>query len=288
MDNAGIERLILGYSEHFEDMQYLAELVSSVERAALDNSIVELLRSGNAAAIGEACLLVRDLVLLGSRNEKCRQFRESYFDSSVVRALEELVTAPNLHIRRQAVYTLGKTGSVSSLPVLHHAFHDLLESDPLLVPGLVGEIFWLEGREIPDLIDEAVSSAQYLTRWAVLYIFACRANPEDMSSPEWQLRIRLYTRLVRDPSAWVRAEAEYQKAFFDYEAEYRQALLDGTMASPSMSKKARRDARREIERRRPSMCFVDLEIAFNNHLYENAMESYTVSELDEFVRRRTT
>jgi len=133
-----------------------------------------------------------------------------------------------------------------------------------------------------------LSSAQYLTRWAVLDILGSRAYPEEVASPEWQLRVRLYTQLLRDPTQRVRAEAEYQQALLDFEAEYRQALLDHTTHSASMSTAVRRAARREIERRRPSMCFSDLEVAFGNYLYHNARQDYTVSELDQFVQQQAT
>jgi hypothetical protein len=268
MDDADIERLILGYSNHLEELQYLADVAGAVEPAALESAIIGLLLSEDATRIWHTCALIQGLVLLRPPHDACRSFRESYPRSSVVGALEGLVTAPDHRIRSHAVYTLGKTGSTHSLPVLRHAFHSLLEKDPLLLPSLASEILWLEKEHSLDLIDEALASGQYLTRWASFGII-------QGLSDDRQLKTRVCARLLGDSNSRVRAEAEYEQALLDHQAN-----------SDSMTKTARRAARREIERRRPPLCFANLDIAFGNYLYHHSRRDYTVSELDQFVRQQ--
>jgi len=282
-DHAEVQRSIRQYYPHLHNRQYLDEVFQSVERTVIDRSIVELLCSGNAEDFTNTCLFIRDLVLLGPKPEECESL-EQFCGPSVVSTLEDFTTAPNHHRRSQAIYTLGKIGSKSSLPALRRTFQAQFEKDPLLLPGLLFEIFWLEEKEDAALIEEAAVSAQYLTRWAILDVLDKRPSPEDLASPEWQLRVLVYARLLEDPHARVRAEAEYQHALLDFEAQYLRAVAEGTTDSAETSKAVRRAARREIERRRPSLCFADLEVRFYNHLHNRASDDYTVSELDEFVR----
>lgn len=269
-DCGEVQRSILQYYRHACDLEYLAEVIGAVERPALDRLIVDLL-AGNADDVQRTCIFIRDLILPGSQHEGCKAFSEAYFGSPVVEALERLTSEARHFIGWHAIYTLGKTGSKSSLPALRGTFHARFETDPLLVPKLLGEIFWLDEREDGQLIEEAVGSSQYLTRWAILGMYDCRS--EEAGSPGRELRVRTYAQLLRDSNERVRAEAEYQ-----------QALLDLESKRAGMAKAERRAATREVERSKPLHCFSDVEVRFYNHLHENGKEDYSVSELDEFVR----
>jgi hypothetical protein len=272
MNDVEIERRILGYRDHLEDRQYLADLSAAADGPRLNDAIISLLRSADAGAVANTCLFIRDVVLLEDTGEHYSTFRNSYPDSQIVGSLEELVRAPEYTIRRQAVYTIGKTGGgSSSLPILHEAFRFFLERDPLLLPRLAFEIFWLEEEDSLGLIDDVLGSGQYLTRWAAFDVLP--TSPER-NGREWQLRRRVCIQLLKDANPRVRAEAVYQLA-----------VLNRDPAAHSLSKAARRAASREIERQRPSLCFSNLEILFGNYLYHNARHDYDALELDQFVQQ---
>jgi hypothetical protein len=163
-----IQEAILNYIDYLEDPAYFASLLGASETHDLIDALINLLRSGDHERVGSTCLFIRDLILIAPKHNLGIPFRDAYSASPLVPELERLVLADNHFIRRHAIYTLGKTGSTGSVPALHHAFHVLWESDPLLLPSLVTEIWGLEDRKSWSLIDTMITNRRYITRWAAL------------------------------------------------------------------------------------------------------------------------
>lgn len=141
-----IESKILHYLSHLQDIDYFAAIVNSVSDTELCNIINELLQSGDNEIIGSTCLFNQDLLILGSRHHNREKFVKGYPESLIVKNLEQLLFSPNHFTRKQVVYTLGKACSYSSTKVLNQAFNIYRDTDPILLPRLIGEMGWLGGR----------------------------------------------------------------------------------------------------------------------------------------------
>ncbi|OWY67692.1 hypothetical protein B7486_29990 [cyanobacterium TDX16] len=122
---------ILQYINYINDGEYLAELFDIIN---------ELLRSDDFETFDLTCLFIRDLVLIGNRHETCQEFIENYPDSSVVKTSEHLLFDTNYFTCKQAIYTLGKTCSYNSVNAMTQAFNTFRDTNPILLPRLVGEM----------------------------------------------------------------------------------------------------------------------------------------------------
>ncbi|MBW4622835.1 MAG: hypothetical protein KME17_26185 [Cyanosarcina radialis HA8281-LM2] len=271
-----IESRILQYLDRLQDIDYLAAIVNSVSLAELNNIIDELLRSENDEIVSLTCLFIRDLVLLGSRHSDCDRFVQSYSKSSIVKTLEQLIFSNNYFIRIQAVYTLGKTNTYSSVSVLNQAFNELRDSNPILLPRLMGEMGWLGTENFWELLDSMINSNFYMTRWAVIDALSEFIGDDARAQDElFQDKFRCIDRLRRDSNMLVQIEAEY---------EYQ--LLKFRREADNLTKAERRKKRKEIERKyKPALCFSQVSIAFRNHLYNNGLKQYSVDELEAFAAK---
>lgn len=193
--------LALRYPDHLGDPAFLASLLA---RPGLADALTAMLRTGEPGEVAAACLLVRDLVLLAPRHGLGAEFRDALPASPVVPALEALLETDAWSARADAVYTLGKTGSTGSLPALRRVFGERLETDPLLLSRLAGEIGWLERGPDLALAERMAASPGFLTRWAALDMFASWHAAGEADAP-W---LRLRERLRAEAHPLVRAEAE--------------------------------------------------------------------------------
>lgn len=165
-----IKTQILRYINHINDIDYLATIVNLTSAEALWEIIAQLLRSEDYETFDLTCLFIRDLVLFSSRDPDCEEFVKDYPQSCVVKTLEQLLFCANHFTRHQLIYTLGKTCSYDSLDVLNQAFIELRDTDPLLLPRLIGEMGWLGAENFWELIESMMMSQVYVTRWAVVDI----------------------------------------------------------------------------------------------------------------------
>ena len=148
------------------------QLLTSVSSVELCNIINELLQSEDDEIVSSTCFFIRDLVLFSSRHPDCEKFVESYSESSIVKTLEHLLFSPNHFVRKQAVYTLGKTCSYSSIQALNQAFIVWRDTDPILLPILIGEMGWLGTENFGALLESTIGSQVYMTRWAIINVLA--------------------------------------------------------------------------------------------------------------------
>jgi hypothetical protein len=143
MNEPDIELKILSYlDDGFEDTDYIATIVNSLDFSNLATLICRLLKS-EPEVFEMTALFLRDTLVCGYRNDACQQFRDDYLGSTIVSTLEELVFVHNHFIRSHAIYTLGKTCSYSSKNVLVAAFGRFIDTDPLLLDRLINEMGWL-------------------------------------------------------------------------------------------------------------------------------------------------
>lgn len=160
-----LETKIIKYLSHLGDSEYMAEVATSPGAV---ETLVKMLKDDDSEIVSYAGLFIRDFVLSCSRNDICNAAWETQLEPVIIPELERLVFANNHFICKQVIYTLGKICSYHSVPVLLQGFYEYRERDPILLPRLVGELFWL-GVENPfDVLESMVASQYYTTRWAVI------------------------------------------------------------------------------------------------------------------------
>ena len=263
---------ILNYLNYLNDADYLAEIVKSPKA---DETLIQLLHSEDLETINATCLLIRDYVRLGSQNPICQEGWESHSQGAIVPELERLVLSDNHFIRQQVIYTLGKICSYDSIPILLRAFHQFRDQDPILLPRLVGELFWL-GVDYPGgLIESMISSPQYLTRWAVLTILGeLIYNSPDDNDEIFLMKYKVCESLCEDSNFLVQAEANYEYQFLKLNLRWRQENL---------SKSEYKKQTKELQGLKPSLSFSQVSGQFDNYLYGNQIYHYSIEELETFV-----
>lgn len=269
---------ILHYLDRLEDIDYLAAIVNSVSSAELCKIVNELLQSENDATVSSTCLFIRDLVLFGSRNPDCEKFCQGYSESSIVTTLEQLLFSPNHFICKEVVYTLGKTCSYDSLPMLNQAFNTLRDIDPILLPRLIGEMGWLGTENFWALIESMTTSPVYMTRWAVIDALSQFVGDDARVQDElFHSKFRFTEQLRRDSNILIQSEAEYEYQFLKFRSE-----------TYHLPKAERKKKRKYLERHyKPTFCFANISLAFTKYLYTEGLRQYSVGELEAFISNMT-
>lgn len=254
---------------------YWSPLNSAAATALLEQNPVQalcaalstLLHADDEEAIRDACLVIRDGVLLAGE-PLGRVFRRGLDENSVIARLEALLFTDNFNTRDVAAYTLGKIVSRSSLPILIDAFATYRDTDPLLVARLISECIWL-GANKWRLLAQALESPVYMTRWSILDTLGA-AYPEPTKRDE-RRRMRYLETLRRDSQSLVRQEATYRV--------HAIALALGRDISPE-ERQRQEDVLAALEPPFPNMI---CDIKFTNHLHQTKRTSYTVRELEDFI-----
>lgn len=266
-----LETKILKYFNHLGDSEYMAAVVTST--GAVD-TLIKLLKSNDEETVSYACLFITDFVLICSRNNTCKEFWESKLESAIIPELEHLVLADHHFIRRQVIYTLGKICSYNSVPVLLHAFYELRDKDPLLLPRLIGELFWLGVDNGWDLIDSMTASNQYTTRWAVLQSLTEFIYDSQNEDQTFLMRYKFCDRLRQDSHPLVLAEAEYEYQFLE---------LNRHKFKENLSKLEYKKKRKELKKLESSLPFFRIYGQFGKYMYDRKLHTYSIEELESFV-----
>ncbi|MDB9513953.1 HEAT repeat domain-containing protein [Kamptonema animale CS-326] len=258
------------YINYLGDTEYMADVVTSPGAV---NSLIKLLQSNEREIISDTCFFIRDFVLSCSKNHICRQSWESQLKSAIIPELENLLFADNHFIRKDAVYTLGKICSYDSIPVMLNAFYKLRDRDPILLPRLIGELFWLGINNPWDVINSMAVSDRYITRWAVVDVlgkFSCNSpNDEDFLRAH-----RLCDLLRRDAHSLVREEAEYNYQFLELQRRKHQE---------NISKAEYRQQSKELKKISIFLHFNNIGNQFCNYMYARNLHTYTSEELENFI-----
>ena len=259
------------------DLDYLLNIISNLSFAELENILCKLLKSLDREIVNATCFAIRDLIVCGSRYREFHEFKEKYPKSSIVDTIEELLFSPNRNTVSDAIYTLGKTCSYSSVTALTKVFYKLKNTDPLLLGRLFCEMQWLGGlgkEVIWEFADTLMSGDRYMTRWATLYLI-----PEYLEEDGREICIlqhekyHYFQKLKEDSSKLIRTQAEYRCEQIEFD-----------LISQTLSKQERKKRRKQLEKKEHSILKLeDIELRFGSYLYSRKLSSYAMSELENFV-----
>lgn len=265
-----IQEKIIQYRNNISDWEYVETVLRASDIETLFATIVHMLRSGNGLHIREANFFLRDVVLLAPKHIN-EEFRANFSQREIIEAMNDNVFANNFFTRSNTVYTIGKLGFTSSVPVLIKAFHQSMESDPLLLLSLFSELRWLQGKVDWELLNKPLHNSHFLIRWATLQILDhYSVYPEK--TQEFLLKKSYLEILLTDTNEWVKQEANYL---------HRELLhLQNIQGLPRNQK---RKLRRELDRSKPWVTFFHVVIRFENYLSTSNQVDYQLSELEEFV-----
>ncbi|HEY9694130.1 MAG TPA: hypothetical protein V6D15_18155 [Oculatellaceae cyanobacterium] len=213
------------------------------------------------------------------REDVCQKFVESDFWSTIVKNLEYLLLSNNHLIRIEAVKTLQIIRNKSNVDALTQAFKIFRDTDPLLLPRLMGVLAWLEVENFWEFVEEMANSQSYLTRWAVLR--ALEAIPryaigQTEIYPYIQGKLKYIGQLRQDSHTLVRREAEYQYQIQQYYFEIN-----------SLSEAERHKKLKELKgQRKQVITFAEIEGSFELNLSIKDVNNYSLDELEAFIEER--
>jgi hypothetical protein len=265
---------ILQYLDHLQDIDYLAQIINSVSGKMLCQIIDELLRSEDNQTVRFTGVFIRDLVLLGTQHPDCSEFVKDYLESSIIITLEYLLSSPNHFTRLEAVYTLGKVCSYSSIAHLDQAFIKFRDTDPMLLPRLVFEMSWLGADNFWALIDSMSNSPVYVTRWAIIGVFeSCCGENVRTQDELFQGKLKYLEKLRGDSNLLIQAESEYEHRLLTFRSKMH-----------DLSKADRKKQRKILDQQcKPACRFDQVSMMFGNHLYTKGMTAYFIDELELFI-----
>jgi hypothetical protein len=263
-----IKALIRDYGDHHQDPSFIEDLFSGNNSEQLALAIRELLQEQDSEVIGITLFFVRDLVLTPGRDKHDTPFRVIVFETPILSTIEGLVNSPNYFVRGQAIYTLGKIGSTQSIPKLYQLFQQTKETDPLLAPRIVSELWWLQSEKDWMIIQNLADATNYLTRWAACGVLSVYSEENNQ-----QIVVKEVLELLRDDTnKYIRDEARYQLQELVYRRE-----------RGGLTKPERKTRRIVIRSAQPLFTFADINTWFENKMHEGKAVSYTVEELMYFV-----
>jgi hypothetical protein len=269
-----IREKIIDYIKHKNNIDYLEFVLASADLEIILDEIEEILRSENGVWISIANLFIRDAALLTTENIG-KRFKERIRNSYVIEILNSNIFSQNHFIRYDSIYTIGKLDAKRSTNILIDAFHAYKESDPIILPGLVFELFWLQDEDDWAIVKDLLPSRFYITRWSSLrvlehtvYRFSSDLRPINFKKQCIEL-------LMKDENHLIKQEAEYQY----------QRLKCGEKSLIFSKKEKRQKLKKEIEVLRPRVCFTDVQIQFTNYLHINKRTNYTIDELEDFAEK---
>jgi hypothetical protein len=266
-----IKALILDYLNHFKDPSFFDVLFSRYSRDQIGQAIIELLREQDQETTGTALFFIRDLCLTPSKDTQHAPYNVIIFGTPIISLIEEHMYSRNYSTRRQAIYTIGKIGSIQSVPKLYQLLEQTKEVDPLLAPRIVTELWWLEPEKNWTATHALITASHYLTRWAALTVLFVYSTGDDLQRVERET----LERLRQDTNGRIRDEAEY----YWLEYIYRQERA-------GLTKPERKAQRLHIRSAQPLFLFSDIVTWFENKMDQNQAENYTVDELHDFVEAK--
>lgn len=264
-----LHALISDYTGYAEEEDFWTTLKATYPRKDIDSAVIELLNDGSADIVSTTCMFVRDIELIAPRIENPGCATGPLANLDIAKALEQLLSSDELLKRESAVYTMGKVGSITSLPVMKACLERTKDSDPLLISRLAFEICWLSGMtDFEWYRDQLLLSNSFLTRWAGLDVVSAGHSDEPGF---YSSKIEAIAFVQNDSHHRVKESA----CFLLDKIRFEQGLKD----LPSRSEK--RKERRSLEARRPPF-FDDLDIRYRNHMREARVTGAYVEELRNF------
>lgn len=263
-----IKSLISEYIDHYQEPSFFEKLFDQNSAAYVAQTLIELLHEQNDQIIENTLFFIRDLALTPQNEKHATPHRMIIFETPVITLVENLTMSKNYFTQSQSIYTLGKIGSVQSIQKLYDVFQKTKESNPLLVPRIITEIWWLEPEKNWNIIMKIVSAVNDVTRWSCLAVLFTYSGGEHML----QMAHQVLNTLRQDTNEHIRNEATYQWL----ELAYRQERL-------KLTKSERKLQRIHIKTREPLFTFSDIAAWFENKMVNEHRTNYTTAELAYFI-----
>ncbi len=201
----------------------------------------------------------------------CSVLEQKYL--AIIPQLENLLFVDNHFIRRYVIYRLGKICSYNSIPIMLNLFYEVRDKDPILLPLLIGELFWLGVDNGLQIVESMTASSSYTTRWSVMETFG-RFIYSSHEDEAFLMRYKFCQQLRYDIHLLVRTEAEYEYQFLELNRQKYQDM------SKSDYKKQRKVLKKQLK---PYLYFSNVAIQFSNHLYAQNLHTYSIKELENFI-----
>ncbi|MEL6462320.1 MAG: hypothetical protein AAFQ91_29555 [Cyanobacteria bacterium J06621_15] len=269
------EELVKSNIEYYSyelDLNCFLNIVNNLSFSEIEKVICKLLTSSDREIVSETCFAIRDLIVRGGRRSELTEFREKYPESLIVKTVESLLFYKNRYTVLDAIYTLGKTCSYSSIPALNKAFYHHKDIDPFILSRLFTEMSWLGLENFWELIDSMISSKNDFTRWATIQELPAFVDEDCKKSILLDEKSKYLELLKQDSNQFVRIEAEYR---------YR--MIEFQTVEQDLPKKERNKKRKELENEYKSILnFDSLSMSFSIYLSYKKLNNYTLSQLREF------
>lgn len=254
------------------DLNCFLNIVNNLSFSEIEKIICKLLRSSDREIVSETCFAIRDLIVRGGRRSELTEFREKYRESLIVKTVESLLFSENRNIVLDAIYTLGKTCSYSSIPALNKAFYHHKDTDPFILSRLFCEMSWLGLENFWELIDSMIKSHNDFTRWAAIQELPAFVDEDCEKSILFDEKSKYLEVLKQDSNKFIRIEAEH-----------RYKMIEFQTVEAELPKKERNKKRKDLENQYKSILnFDSLSMSFSNYLSYKKTNNYTISQLEEF------
>lgn len=291
---------ILDYNFETEELDEVGEMTSAEELFAVLN---HLLQSNDPDQVSITLGFIRDFMIM-SRSPERKEISDRYYpESSLVKTIEQLLFYPNHATRLNAVYTLGKTCSYSSVNIITQAFDHFRDRDPILLPRLLGELGWLGGESFDDCVMSKAESPLYITRWASIPMLSQFGDLHN--DIMYQRKLARFQQFRDDENRLIREEAEYayQEQVSSRELWIKNQDLRRKQREIVRQKKVGNQMKRlHQERKRlhqqqwqglaqeyePAISFDSIANSFQNYLRCIKKVDYTIDELEAFIPHYVT
>jgi hypothetical protein len=288
-----LKQRILDYNFEEDELDEVGEMTSADELFTVLN---QLLASDDTEAVNITLGFIRDFMTMNLSPER-EAIRDRYPESSLVKTIEQLLFRPNHHMRQAAIYTVGKTRSYSSVDTMTQAFYQFRDSDPILLPKLLGELDWIGGKAFGECVMSMAESPIYMTRWASISMLAFDDLHDDEMYQRKSLRLQQFR---HDENILIRQEAEYtyQEQRLSEEMSVEDQLLRREQRKiVRQGKRGNRmkqlhQCRKNLYEQKlkgfakeyePKFYFDAIATAFRNRLYLLKQADYTIVEFEAFI-----
>ncbi|MBV6628066.1 MAG: hypothetical protein KI793_34965 [Rivularia sp. (in: Bacteria)] len=271
------EELVQLNIQHYsyrQDLDSLLNIVNTISFSEFETILCKLLQSQDREIVSNTCFTIRDLIVCYSnRYDEFAEFGKRYPESLIVKTLESLLFSKNRYTVLDAIYTLGKTCSYSSIPALNKAFYHLKDIDPFILSRLFCEMIWLGLENFWELIYSMISSENEFTRWAAVQEFPAFIEKDgEEKSVLLDEKYKYLERLKQDSNKFIRIQAEHRCRMIEFQT-----------VKEELSKKEQNKRRKELEKEYDSILnFETLSRIFQNYLSYKKLNNYTLTQLQDF------
>lgn len=265
--------VVLSYIDHLEEESYVREAVADHGVPDLIAAVVQAVDTLQCEDVTKAGLFVIDLCIGVLGTELAAEARSLLPSSGLFDGLARCLHAPTFSVRSHAVYTLGKLTFRENLALLERTFRERRDSDPLLMPDLLFEAFWLEPHDDSHWARtrNLAESPNCLSRWAALAVIEKHFKSEPVATVD-----DILARSTRDSFLPIRAEAAYRQAECNRQIANRSLTKEQFRAERSRLKVERS----HVEGLRPKLTFDHLGATFlNSHRHPD----YTTADVLAFL-----